>query len=73
MLFSIHSDECKSFQSQHQTAMWYKLRSCSPIPAESNSLPHAYAQAVKTYYWHQDLRIKNQESSRIQDKDFRKL
>ncbi|GJY04852.1 hypothetical protein Tco_0370792 [Tanacetum coccineum] len=29
-----------------------------PIPAESNSLPHAHAQTTKTYYKHQDSRIK---------------
>ncbi|GJS96871.1 hypothetical protein Tco_0803839 [Tanacetum coccineum] len=51
MLFSIHSDEWKSFQSQHQTAL--RL-----IPAESDSSPHAHAQTIKTYYWHQDSRIK---------------
>ncbi|GJR30459.1 hypothetical protein Tco_1106691 [Tanacetum coccineum] len=28
------------------------------IPAESDSLPHAHAQTTKTYYRHQDLRIK---------------
>ncbi|GKB68210.1 hypothetical protein Tco_0929622 [Tanacetum coccineum] len=28
------------------------------IPAESYSLPHAHAQATKTYYKHQDSRIK---------------
>ncbi|GKB23875.1 hypothetical protein Tco_0863276 [Tanacetum coccineum] len=78
MLFSIHSDEWKSFQSQPQTALrsyalsWkpcqgdslnlpdhrYKRRCCSLIPAESNSLPHAHAQTTKTYYKHQDSRIK---------------
>ncbi|GKE67755.1 hypothetical protein Tco_1521916, partial [Tanacetum coccineum] len=31
---------------------------CSLIPAESDSLPHAHAQTTKTYYWHQDSRIK---------------
>ncbi|GKA87095.1 hypothetical protein Tco_0808806 [Tanacetum coccineum] len=31
---------------------------CSLIPAESNSLPHAHTQTTKTYYWHQDSRIK---------------
>ncbi|GJZ91314.1 hypothetical protein Tco_0663241 [Tanacetum coccineum] len=36
----------------------YKRRSCSLIPAESNSLPHAHAQTTKTYYKHQDSRIK---------------
>ncbi|GJZ96509.1 hypothetical protein Tco_0668843 [Tanacetum coccineum] len=30
----------------------------SLIPAESNSLPHAHTQTTKTYYKHQDLRIK---------------
>ncbi|GJW59598.1 hypothetical protein Tco_0108933 [Tanacetum coccineum] len=44
-------DEWKSFQSQPQTAL--RL-----IPAESDSLPHAHAQATKTYYKHQDSRIK---------------
>ncbi|GJY85954.1 hypothetical protein Tco_0499980 [Tanacetum coccineum] len=81
MLFSIHSDEWKSFQSQPQTALrgsntlsWkpcqggssklnlpdhrYKRRCCSLIPAESDSLPHAHAQTTKTYYKHQDSRIK---------------
>nr|GEZ23921.1 hypothetical protein [Tanacetum cinerariifolium] len=31
---------------------------CSLILADSNSLPHAHAQATKTYYKHQDSRIK---------------
>ncbi|GJV92528.1 hypothetical protein Tco_1540341 [Tanacetum coccineum] len=57
-LFSIHSDECKFFQSQHQTTLWYKQRCCSLIPAESDSLPYAHAQATKTYYKHQNSRIK---------------
>ncbi|GJY21942.1 hypothetical protein Tco_0394508 [Tanacetum coccineum] len=30
----------------------------SLIPAESNSLPHAHAQTTKTYYKHQDSKIK---------------
>ncbi|GJY57085.1 retrovirus-related pol polyprotein from transposon TNT 1-94 [Tanacetum coccineum] len=34
----------------------YKRRCCSLIPAESDSLPHA--QTTKTYYKHQDSRIK---------------
>ncbi|GJT52981.1 hypothetical protein Tco_0988035 [Tanacetum coccineum] len=38
----------------------YKRRCCSLIPVESNSLPHAHAhaQTTKTYYKHQDSRIK---------------
>ncbi|GKC62549.1 hypothetical protein Tco_1095147, partial [Tanacetum coccineum] len=36
----------------------YKRRCYSLIPAESNSLPHAHAQTIKTYYKHQDSRIK---------------
>ncbi|GJZ67404.1 hypothetical protein Tco_0630644 [Tanacetum coccineum] len=36
----------------------YKRWCCSLIPAESDSLPHAHTQATKTYYKHQDSRIK---------------
>ncbi|GJY39417.1 hypothetical protein Tco_0425781 [Tanacetum coccineum] len=36
----------------------YKRRCCSLIPAESDSLPHTHAQSTKTYYKHQDSRIK---------------
>ncbi|GJZ99856.1 retrovirus-related pol polyprotein from transposon TNT 1-94 [Tanacetum coccineum] len=36
----------------------FNRRSSNHIPAESDSLPHAHAQATKTYYKHQDLRIK---------------
>ncbi|GJZ19211.1 hypothetical protein Tco_0555801 [Tanacetum coccineum] len=36
----------------------YKRRRCSLTPAELDSLPHAHAQTTKTYYWHQDSRIK---------------
>ncbi|GJU22108.1 hypothetical protein Tco_1155450 [Tanacetum coccineum] len=65
--FSIHSDEWKSFQCHHQTALrsyalsWkpcqgdslnlpdhrYIRWCCSLILAKSDSLPHAYAQALK--------------------------
>ncbi|GJS68568.1 hypothetical protein Tco_0683133 [Tanacetum coccineum] len=68
ILFSIHSDEWKSFQSQHQTALRYKRRRYSLIPAESDSLPHAHAQTTR-----HTIGIKNKKSSRIKDKDFRKL
>ncbi|GJS97731.1 DNA helicase [Tanacetum coccineum] len=64
MLFSIHSDEWKSFQSQPQTTLRYKRRCCSLIPAESDSLPHAHAQTTKTYYKHQDSRIKKAQESK---------
>ncbi|GJT19125.1 hypothetical protein Tco_0877831 [Tanacetum coccineum] len=37
---------------------WYKRRCRSLFLAESDSLPHAHAQAIKTYYKHQDSRIK---------------
>ncbi|GJU30502.1 hypothetical protein Tco_1174091 [Tanacetum coccineum] len=37
----------------------------SPIPAKSDSLPHAHAQVVKTYYWHQDSRIKKAQEFKI--------
>ncbi|GKB45434.1 hypothetical protein Tco_0896187 [Tanacetum coccineum] len=36
----------------------YKRRCCSPIPADSDSLPHGHAQTTKIYYKHQDSRIK---------------
>ncbi|GJX73238.1 hypothetical protein Tco_0311833 [Tanacetum coccineum] len=36
----------------------YKRRCCSLIPIDSNSLPRAHTQATKTYYKHQDSRIK---------------
>nr|GEU50563.1 hypothetical protein [Tanacetum cinerariifolium] len=36
----------------------YKRRCCNLIPTESDSLPHAHAQATKTFYKHQDSRIK---------------
>ncbi|GJS80085.1 hypothetical protein Tco_0729966 [Tanacetum coccineum] len=58
ILFSIHSDERKSFQSQPQIALRYKRRCCSLIPAEFDSLPHAHDQTTKTYYKHQESRIK---------------
>ncbi|GJW81507.1 hypothetical protein Tco_0145482 [Tanacetum coccineum] len=38
---------------------------------KSDSLPHAHAHSTKTFYKHRDS--KNQESSSIKDKDFRKL
>ncbi|GKA61180.1 reverse transcriptase domain-containing protein [Tanacetum coccineum] len=36
----------------------YKRRCCSLILTESNSLPHTHTKAIKTYYKHQDSRIK---------------
>ncbi|GJR15281.1 retrovirus-related pol polyprotein from transposon TNT 1-94 [Tanacetum coccineum] len=36
----------------------YKRRCCSLTPAESDSLPHAHTQTTKTYYKHQESRIK---------------
>ncbi|GJS40793.1 hypothetical protein Tco_0565836 [Tanacetum coccineum] len=36
----------------------YKRQCCCLIPAESDSLPHAHTKTTKTYYKHQDLRIK---------------
>ncbi|GKC65685.1 hypothetical protein Tco_1098283, partial [Tanacetum coccineum] len=34
-----------------------KLECCSLTPVESDSLPHAHAQAIKTYYKHEDSSI----------------
>ncbi|GJS91823.1 hypothetical protein Tco_0774459 [Tanacetum coccineum] len=39
----------------------YKRRCCSLIPAKSDSLPHAHTQTTKTYYKHQDSRIKKDQ------------
>ncbi|GJX11127.1 hypothetical protein Tco_0200986 [Tanacetum coccineum] len=36
----------------------YKQRCYNLIPVESDSLPHAHAQTTKTYYKHQDSKIK---------------
>ncbi|GJS50967.1 hypothetical protein Tco_0624329 [Tanacetum coccineum] len=38
---------------------------------KSDSLPHAHAQTIKTYYKHRDSRIK--KAQELKDKDFRKL
>ncbi|GKE01177.1 hypothetical protein Tco_1389160 [Tanacetum coccineum] len=43
----------------------YKRQCCSPIPAKSDSLPHANAQTKKTYYKHQDSRIKKAQELKI--------
>ncbi|GJU18421.1 retrovirus-related pol polyprotein from transposon TNT 1-94 [Tanacetum coccineum] len=64
ILFSIHSDEWKSFQSQPQIALCfetfrYKCRCCSPIPAKSDSLPHAHTQALKVNHSASRLLILN--------------
>ncbi|GJS72703.1 hypothetical protein Tco_0705544 [Tanacetum coccineum] len=48
-----------------QVVLKYKQRCCSLIPAESDSLPHAHAQTTKTYYKHQDLRIKKAQELKI--------
>ncbi|GJT77351.1 hypothetical protein Tco_1044076 [Tanacetum coccineum] len=49
----------------------YKRRCCSLILAESDSLLHAHAKITKTYYKHQDSRIK--KAQELKDKDFRTL
>ncbi|GKB94077.1 kinase RLK-Pelle-LRR-XI-1 family protein [Tanacetum coccineum] len=49
ILFSIHSDDGNpSSVNIKQHCGRYKRRCCSLIPAESDSLPHAHAQAFKT-------------------------
>ncbi|GKB82424.1 hypothetical protein Tco_0949319 [Tanacetum coccineum] len=40
------------------TVKRYKRRFCSLNIAEADSLPHTHAQTTKTYYKHQDSRIK---------------
>ncbi|GKB96926.1 ribonuclease H-like domain-containing protein, partial [Tanacetum coccineum] len=58
ILFSIQSDEWKSFQSQPQTALRLYSGGGISFQLKSDSLPHAHAQTTKTYYKHQDSRIK---------------
>nr|GEX01091.1 hypothetical protein [Tanacetum cinerariifolium] len=41
-----------------------RRRCCSLIPVESNSSPHAHAQTRKTYYKHQESRIKKAQESK---------
>nr|GEU46985.1 hypothetical protein [Tanacetum cinerariifolium] len=43
----------------------YKRWCCSLIPAESDSSPHAHAQATKTYIWHQDSKIKKAQYEHV--------
>ncbi|GJU09897.1 hypothetical protein Tco_1132293 [Tanacetum coccineum] len=45
-------------KSKYITMIENESRSQCLIPAESDSLPHAHAQTTKTYYKHQDSRIK---------------
>ncbi|GJZ80181.1 hypothetical protein Tco_0645018 [Tanacetum coccineum] len=65
ILFSIHSDEWKSFQSQPQTALRLYGGGGIPFQLKSDSLPHAHAQTTKTYYKHQDSRIKKAQVLKI--------
>ncbi|GKB38061.1 retrovirus-related pol polyprotein from transposon TNT 1-94 [Tanacetum coccineum] len=52
VLYSIYTVKLSSRNQR------YKRWCCSLIPAESDSLPHAHTQTTKTYYKHQDSRIK---------------
>ncbi|GKE03705.1 hypothetical protein Tco_1395723 [Tanacetum coccineum] len=54
----------------------YKRRCCSLITIEFDSLPHAHAQTTKTYYKHQDSRIKKAQESKTKtsaNSDFQDL
>ncbi|GJV52394.1 hypothetical protein Tco_1448135 [Tanacetum coccineum] len=71
ILFSIHSDEWKSFQCHHQIALRIHKDGDgdASFQLESDSLPHAHAQTTQTYYKHQDSRI--MKAQELKDKDFR--
>ncbi|GJV78173.1 hypothetical protein Tco_1509757 [Tanacetum coccineum] len=59
ILFSIHSEDGNpSSVNIKQHCGRYKRQCCSLTAAESDSLPHPHTQATKTYYKHQDSRIK---------------
>ncbi|GJZ15303.1 hypothetical protein Tco_0550980 [Tanacetum coccineum] len=66
ILFSIHNDEWKSFQCHHQTALRLYGGGGIPFQLKPDSLPHAHAQTAKTYYKHQDSRIKKAQDLKIQ-------
>ncbi|GKB54487.1 hypothetical protein Tco_0905240 [Tanacetum coccineum] len=61
----------KTLIQEISTRQKYKQQSCSLTPAEYDSLPHAHAQTTKTYYKHQDSRIKKAQelktNSDVQD------
>ncbi|GJV93070.1 hypothetical protein Tco_1540883 [Tanacetum coccineum] len=58
-IFSIHSDEWKSFQCHHQTALRIHKDGDgdASFQLKSDSLPHAHAQTTKTFHKHQDSKI----------------
>ncbi|GJS58898.1 hypothetical protein Tco_0653682 [Tanacetum coccineum] len=58
LLFSLLTNGNPSRVNLKQLCGRYKRRCCSLILAESDSLSHAHAQTTKTYYKHQDSRIK---------------
>nr|GEU76592.1 hypothetical protein [Tanacetum cinerariifolium] len=49
---------CNTPKNACRREILFRWRSSNLIPANSMSLPHAHAQAAKTYYKHQDSRIK---------------
>ncbi|GJU63827.1 retrovirus-related pol polyprotein from transposon TNT 1-94 [Tanacetum coccineum] len=51
-------DKLVSWMSKMQDCTAMSSAEADLIPAESDSLPHAHAQTAKTYYKHQDSRIK---------------
>ncbi|GJZ27448.1 putative reverse transcriptase domain-containing protein [Tanacetum coccineum] len=58
IFFSIHSDDENPSIVNIKQALWYKRWCFSLTPTKSDSLPHAHAQTTKTFYKHQDSRIK---------------
>ncbi|GJR13508.1 retrovirus-related pol polyprotein from transposon TNT 1-94 [Tanacetum coccineum] len=71
ILFSIHSDEWKSFQSQHQTALRYKRQSCSLVPVKSDSSPHSHTQALNVNHLAYFPIIKDLKHSKSKDEGSR--
>ncbi|GJX01539.1 hypothetical protein Tco_0185452 [Tanacetum coccineum] len=64
--FTIHSDDGNPFRVNiKQLYSRYKRWCSNLILADSDSLPHAHAQTTKTYYKHQDLRIKKAQELKI--------
>ncbi|GJW08687.1 hypothetical protein Tco_1571110 [Tanacetum coccineum] len=70
MVYNYYLEEAKK-KAQLQKDKALNTKPSLLIPAESNSLPHAHTHATKTYYKHQDSRIKKaQELNRKTSANF---
>ncbi|GJZ80388.1 hypothetical protein Tco_0645382 [Tanacetum coccineum] len=70
MLFSIHGDEWKSFQSQHQTALRSYALSWKPCQGDSSNLPDHRSREARDEFFSQCYRLRSleQEQEREQER-----